>query len=82
MNLLNRLCPTIDDTIMKEEAGFRPDKSCTGQVLNFTQYIENGFEEKKVIGISFIDLSSEYDTVNHSLLLSKVHWMTGNYKYT
>ncbi|KAL4113930.1 hypothetical protein QTP88_017480 [Uroleucon formosanum] len=71
--LLNRLCPAIDDTLIKEQAGFRPGKSYTGQVLNLAQYIENGFEEKKVTGVSFIDLSSAYDTVNHGLLLSKVY---------
>ncbi|KAL4121149.1 hypothetical protein QTP88_013714 [Uroleucon formosanum] len=77
-----RLCPAIDDTLIKEQAGFRPGKSCTGQVLNLTQYIENGFEEKKVTGVSFIDLSSAYDTVNHGLLLSKVYQITRDYKFT
>jgi hypothetical protein len=80
--LLNRLCPAIDDQLIKEQAGFRPGKSCTGQVLNLTQYIENGFEEKKVTGISFIDLSSAYDTFNHGLLFSNVYQTTRDYKFT
>ena len=28
--------------LMKEHAGFRPDKSFTNQLLNLTQYIEDG----------------------------------------
>jgi len=73
---LNRLNPTIDDKFIKEQAGFRPGNSCTGQVLNLTQYIENGFEKKKVTGVSFIDLSSVYDTINHGLPLFKVYQLT------
>lgn len=80
--LLNKLCPAIDDQLIKEQAGFRPGKSCTGQVLYLTQYIENEFEDKKVTGISFIDLSSAYDTVNHGLLLYKVYQITGDYRFT
>ncbi|KAL4100859.1 hypothetical protein QTP88_020888 [Uroleucon formosanum] len=29
--LLNRLVPFVDSTLIKEQAGFRPGKSCTGQ---------------------------------------------------
>ncbi|KAE9524319.1 hypothetical protein AGLY_015358 [Aphis glycines] len=74
--------PDTPSSYRPEQAGFRPGKSCTGQVLNLTQYIENGFEEKKVTGVSFIHLSSAYDTVNHGLLLSKVYQITRDYKFT
>lgn len=73
---LKRLSPIVDDKLIKDQTGFRPDKSCTGQVLNLTQFIENGFEKKKVTGVFFIDLSSAYDTVNHGLLFCKIYQLT------
>ncbi|KAJ3581045.1 hypothetical protein NHX12_017113, partial [Muraenolepis orangiensis] len=55
-----------------EQAGFRPGKSTTSQVLNLTQYMEDGYEEGMVTGVVFVDLSAAYDTVNHRRLLSKI----------
>lgn len=80
--LLNRLTPNIDDQLISEQAGFRPGKSCTAQVLNLTEYIEKGFEGRKTTGVVFVDLSSAYDTVNHRLLLSKVYNFTKDFQLT
>ncbi|KAJ4931783.1 hypothetical protein JOQ06_011077, partial [Pogonophryne albipinna] len=65
----------IDGMIAGKAAGpdgFRPGKSTTSQVLNLTQYIEDGYEEGMVTGAVFVDLSAAYDTVNHRRLLSKI----------
>lgn len=51
---LNKLNPTIDDKFIKEQAGFRPSKF---GIEPYTQYIENGFEKKKVTGVSFFCLN-------------------------
>ena len=80
--LLNRLQPLIEDHIISEQAGFRPGKSCTGQLLNLTQHIENGFEEGLITGAVFVDLSAAYDTVNHRLLLSKILNTTKDFRFT
>ena len=61
--ILNRIAPTIEQHLIKEQAGFRPDKSCTSQLLNLTQYIEDGYQESMITGIDFVDLSAAYDTV-------------------
>ena len=45
--ILNRLSPIIEHVRIPEQAGFRPGKSCTAQVLNLTQHIEDGFETGK-----------------------------------
>ena len=63
-----------------EQAGFRPGKSCTAQVLNLTQHIEDGFETGKITGIVIVDLSTAYATVNHRRLLEKVYSMTRDYR--
>ena len=74
--ILNRLSPVIEHVLIPEQAGFRPGKSCTAQVLNLTQHIEDGFETGKITGIVLVDLSAAYDTVNHRRLLEKVYNMT------
>ena len=38
--ILNRLNPLIETMIIDQQAGFRPGKSTTGQLLNLTQHIE------------------------------------------
>ena len=37
--ILNRKTPTIEQHLIKEQAGFRAGKSCTSQLLNLTQHI-------------------------------------------
>ena len=65
-----------------EQAGFRPGKSCTSQLLNLTEHIEDGYEKRLITGAVFVDLSAAYDTVNHRRLLSKVLDMTGDVHLT
>ena len=69
--LLTRIAPIVEDQLSKDQAGFRPGRSCCDQVLNLTQYIEDGFERKQVTGTVFVDLSAAYDTVNHRQLIIK-----------
>jgi len=79
--LLNPLVPFVDSALIKEQAGFRPGKSCTEQILNLTQTIENGFENKKVTGVALIDLTAAYDKVNHRLMLKKLYDITLDYEF-
>ena len=60
--ILNRVGPVIDEHLIPEQAGFRPGKSTTSQVLNLTQHIENGLEEGLVTGVVFVELSAAYDS--------------------
>ena len=55
--ILNRIAPTIEEHLIKEQAGFRPGKSCTMQLLNLTQHIEDGYQVGKITGTAFVDLS-------------------------
>ena len=74
--ILNRIAPTIEQHLIKEQAGFRAGKSCTSQLLNLTQHIEDGYQECKITGTAFVDLSDAYDTVNHRLLIQKLYNIT------
>ena len=63
--ILGRNSPSVEDHLTPDQAGFRPGRLFCGQVLNLTQYIEDGFERKNITGAVFVDLSAAYDTVNH-----------------
>ncbi|NEO82313.1 reverse transcriptase domain-containing protein [Moorena sp. SIO4G3] len=70
--IMARISPTVDEQLSPDQAGFRPGRSCCGQVLNLTQFIEDGYENKLITGAVFVDLTAAYDTVNHRALLLKV----------
>ena len=80
--ILNRITPTVDERLIPEEAGFRPGKSTTSQLLNLTQHIEDGFEKGMVTGVVLVDLSAAYDSVNHRCLLSKILAITRDISLT
>ena len=80
--ILNRITPTVDERLIPEQAGFRPGKSTTSQVLNLTQHIEDGFEKGMITGVVLVDLSAAYDTVNHRCLLSKILAITRDISLT
>ena len=80
--ILNRVAEHVDAKLIPEQAGFRPGKSCTSQLLNLTEHIEDGYEKRLITGAVFVDLSAAYDTVNHRRLLSKVLDMTGDVQLT
>ena len=74
--ILTRIAPTIEQYLIKEQAGFRPGKSCTSQLLNLPQHIEDGYQESIITGTYFVDLSAAYDTVNQRLLIQKLFNIT------
>ena len=67
--ILNRIAPTIELHQIKEQAGFRPGKSFTSQLLNITQHIQDCYQESMITGIAFVDLSNAKYTVNQILLI-------------
>ena len=76
--VLSRISPRVEEELTKDQAGFRPGRSTCDQLLNLTQFIEDGYETKNVTGTVFVDLTAAYDTVNHRILLLKVAKMTRN----
>ena len=76
--ILNRIVEHMDAKLIPEQARFRPGKSCTSQLLNLTEHIEDGYEKRPITGAVFVDLSAAYHTVNHRRLLTKVLEMTGD----
>lgn len=70
--ILNKIQSCVDQRLIPQKGGFRPGRSCTGQVLALTEHIERGFEERNITGVVFVDLSAAYDTVNQRVLFSNI----------
>ena len=71
--ILNRVSPLLEQDLIKEQAGFRSGKSCTSQLLNLTQHIEDGYQRGMITDVAFVDMSAAYDTVNHRILIQKLY---------
>ncbi|KAJ8875327.1 hypothetical protein PR048_023222 [Dryococelus australis] len=80
--ITNRISESFDQKLIKEQSGFRPERSRCGQILNLTQHIEDGFERGQVTGVAFIYLSPVYGTVNPKRLTSKFYNITRDYNLT
>ena len=76
--ILARILPTVEEALTPDQAGFRSGKSCCDQLLNLTEFIEDGFQNKLKTGTVFVDLTAAYDTINHRTLLVKVAKMIRN----
>ena len=44
----NRISPTIELHLIKEQTGFRHGKSFTGQLLNITKHIQDGYQKSPI----------------------------------
>jgi len=58
--------------VPKEQAGFKPHRSCTDQVAALTTFIENGFQKNLKTTAVLVDLTAAYDTVWKTGLLTKL----------
>ena len=67
-----RISPLVDEKLTKDQAGFRPGRSCAGQLLNLTRYIEDGYEKNMSTYAVFVNLSAASDTVQHRLMIRKL----------
>ena len=76
--VMARISPSVEEQLTPDQAGFRPGRSTCDQLLNLTQHIEDGYEDKMITGAVFVDLTAAYDTVNHRILLQKVAKVTKN----
>lgn len=55
---LNRLMDATEPYLIPQQAGFRTGKSSTSQILKLTQHIEDGYENRKITGAVFVDLTA------------------------
>lgn len=53
--------------------GFRRNHSTNQAIIAFSNYVTEAIDERLVAAAVFIDLSKAFDTINHSILLRKLH---------
>lgn len=70
--VLTRLSPVLERYIPQDQAGFRPSRGTSEQVIALTSLIESGYEQKLKTGSVFVDLSAAYDTVWREGLMYKL----------
>ena len=67
-NYLTRL-----NLLYTRQFGFRHKHSTLHTLLNMCQKISDALDEKKFVCGVFVDLQKAFDTVDHSILLAKLH---------
>ena len=72
----------MDLHLILEQTGVRPGTSCTNQLFNLAQFIEDGYEKGSITGAAFVDLSEAYDTVIHRILVQKLFKVTKDVRLT
>ena len=70
-----RLYAFLEDhnLIYKNQYGFRQKYSTEHAVTHMIELIKNKLDNKRWVGAIFLDLEKAFDTVNHEILLKKLH---------
>lgn len=68
----NRISNDIHAHIPNDQAGFIPKRNCCDQVLALVTHIEAGFQDKMKTTVTFVDLTSAFETVWKNALLLKL----------
>lgn len=68
MLIRDRLMPTLDNLLRPEQAGFRPNRSCTDQVNTLRIIIEQSAEWRSSLYILFVDFERAFDTINRNAI--------------
>ena len=55
------------------QLGSIPGKNTTNAILSLVDYLNNSIENNKLTCGIFLDISKAFDTIDHNILLSKLH---------
>ena len=66
--LSTRINKVLDQAFRKEQAGFRPGRSCTNQINTLRIIIEQSVEMQSPLYLLFIDYEKAFDSVNREFM--------------
>lgn len=66
--ILNQIPNHLDSIQIEQQVGFSPGESCLVKIMN--ESIEEGFEQREIVGVALIHLTAAYDTINYKTLLA------------
>ena len=66
--ILERMKSTVDKDLRKNQAGFRPGRSCTDQISTLRIILEQCQEFNAPLYLNFIDYSKAFDSVDRDRL--------------
>ena len=61
------------NVLYENQFGFRKGHSTEHAILNFVAKVVNAMDNKKLTMAIFLDLSKAFDTIDHNILLAKLH---------
>ena len=66
--ILERLKTAIDEKLRKNQAGFRPGRSCSDQIITLRIIIEQCLEMRKPCILNFVDYQKAFDSLDRKTL--------------
>ena len=64
-----------NNILCQEQCGFRKGRSTVDSIVNLTNAIFNSINNHEACMAVFIDLKKAFDTINHTILISKLEYM-------
>ena len=71
--IYNNVFKVVEPIINTNQHGFMNRKSCTTQLLTVYDEIEKHIDEGKQTDMIFLDFSKAFDSVDHNMLIHKIH---------
>lgn len=71
--LFNRLYDEIKHNISECQHGFLPNKSTLTNLITFSQFVHNAFNNKKQVDVIYTDMEKAFDRVKHSHIINSLY---------